>query len=90
MRPDLAAGHSLGQYSALICYGAISLYDGFKLISRRAKAMCSVKRKGVLCAIIGGELQIVIEVCRQISDESGLVAVALYMASMSRVSKMFQ
>lgn len=78
VRPDLVAGHSLGQYSALICCGALSLYDGFKLISRRAKAMCGVRRKGVLCAIIGSELQTVIEICSRTSDASGLVTVALY------------
>lgn len=78
VRPDVVAGHSLGQYSALMCSGVLSLYDGFRLISHRAQAMGKIRHQGALCAVIGCEYPTVQEICRQISDENGSVSVALF------------
>lgn len=78
VRPDIVAGHSLGQYSALMCSGVLSLYDGFRLISHRAQAMGKIRRQGALCAVIGSKFQTVQEICRQISDDNGSVSVALF------------
>ena len=61
--PDLVAGHSLGQYSALICSGALPLYDGFSLVAYRAKVMSEVKNKGKLCALLGLNAETVEKIC---------------------------
>lgn len=72
IRPDLVAGHSLGQYSALICSGVLSLYDGFSLVAYRAKIMSEVKRKGKLCALVGLDSETVEKICADTGCEIAL------------------
>jgi len=68
--PDMTAGHSLGEFSALVCAGALSFEDGLKLIVQRANAMqkaCEMN-PSTMAAIVGLEDQIIEEVCASIDD----------------------
>ncbi len=65
-RPAYMAGHSLGEYSALVASGALSLEEGLSLLSQRAKHMAEAGRRteGTLAAIIGLEESAVLDICR--------------------------
>ena len=78
--PTMVAGHSLGEFSALVAAGAISFEDGVKLVSARANAMqkaCEAN-PGLMAAIIGLPDEKVEEVCSQISAEGEVVVAANY------------
>jgi [acyl-carrier-protein] S-malonyltransferase len=64
-RPAFMAGHSLGEYSALVASGALSLEDGFLLIRERARLMqhASTIEKGGMAAILGSDEAIVDALC---------------------------
>lgn len=64
-RPDMVAGHSLGEFSALVEAGALSFEDGLRLVSLRAQAMqkCCEKVPGSMAAIIGLPDNVIEEVC---------------------------
>jgi [acyl-carrier-protein] S-malonyltransferase len=66
-RPAYMAGHSLGEYSALVAAGALSLEDGLRLLSRRAELMAEAGKQtqGTLAAIIGLEESAVLDICRE-------------------------
>lgn len=69
--PDMTAGHSLGEFSALVAAGALSFEDGLKLVARRADAMqkaCEMN-PSTMAAILGLEDAKVEEVCAGITDE---------------------
>ncbi|MBR0223389.1 MAG: ACP S-malonyltransferase [Bacteroidales bacterium] len=65
IRPDMVAGHSLGEFSALVAAGALDFEDGLKLVAARAFAMqrCCEAVPGTMAAIIGGEASVIEEVC---------------------------
>lgn len=70
-RPDMVAGHSLGEFSALVAAGALSFEDGLRLVSKRALAMqaaCEL-RPSTMAAVLGLEDAKVVEVLAQIEDE---------------------
>jgi [acyl-carrier-protein] S-malonyltransferase len=76
-KPDMVAGHSLGEFSALVANGALSFEDGLKLVSQRAQAMqkaCEIK-PSTMAAVLGLEDNIVEEVCDAIH---GVVVAANY------------
>lgn len=76
-KPDMTAGHSLGEFSALVAAGALSFEEGLKLVSKRAMAMqkaCEVK-PSTMAAIIALPDSKVEEVC---SGIEGIVAPANY------------
>lgn len=78
--PAMVAGHSLGEFSALVAAGAISFEDGVKLVAARANAMqkaCEAN-PGLMAAIIGLPDEKVEEVCSQISVEGEVVVAANY------------
>ena len=78
--PAMVAGHSLGEFSALVAVGAISFEDGVKLVAARANAMqkaCEAN-PGLMAAIIGLPDEKVEEVCAQISAEGEVVVAANY------------
>lgn len=78
--PAMVAGHSLGEFSALVAAGAISFEDGVKLVAARANAMqkaCGAN-PGLMAAIIGLPDEKVEEVCSQISAEGEVVVAANY------------
>ena len=76
-KPDMVAGHSLGEFSALVAAGALSFEDGLKLVAARANAMQKAceKNPGTMAAIIGLPDEKVEEVCATVSKE-GKVCVA--------------
>ena len=76
-KPDMVAGHSLGEFSALVAAGALSFEEGLKLVSARAQAMqkaCEM-RPSTMAAIIALPDEKVEEVCAGIDD---IVAPANY------------
>ena len=67
-KPDMTAGHSLGEFSALVAAGALSFYDGLTLVSKRAQAMqkaCELN-PSTMAAIIGMEDAVIEQVCSEI------------------------
>ena len=75
--PDMAAGHSLGEFSALTACGALSFEDGLSLVSKRAQAMqaaCDVI-KGTMAAVLALADDVVEQVCQ---DMDGIVVAANY------------
>ena len=70
-KPDMVAGHSLGEFSALVANKTLAFEDGLKLVSKRALAMqkaCEVE-PSTMAAIIGLGDNVVEEVCASIEDE---------------------
>jgi [acyl-carrier-protein] S-malonyltransferase len=71
VQPDMVAGHSLGEFSALVSNKALSFEDGLKLVFKRALAMqraCEIN-PSTMAAIIGLDDQKVEEVCASIKEE---------------------
>ena len=69
-KPKACAGHSLGEFSALVASEALSFEDGLKLVSIRANAMQEAcqKTNGTMAAILGLENKIVEDVCNEIDE----------------------
>lgn len=74
-RPSHLAGHSLGEYSALVAAGAISLRDAAHLVRIRGQAMQDAAPEGVgaMAAVLGAEDALVEEVCREVSGDHVVV-----------------
>ncbi|WP_113923116.1 ACP S-malonyltransferase [Cognataquiflexum aquatile] len=69
--PDMVAGHSLGEFSALVANGTLAFEDGLKLVYQRALAMqeaCEINPSG-MAAILGLEDEKVEEICASIKEE---------------------
>ncbi len=77
LHPDGAAGHSLGEYSALVASNAIQFYDAIKLVRARGKAMqqAGIDNPGTLAAIVGLNPAKVEELCKEAST-AGIVQCA--------------
>lgn len=78
--PDMVAGHSLGEFSALVAAGAMTFEDGLKLVYARAMAMqkaCEVA-PSTMAAIIGLPDESIEQVCTEISKEGNVVVPANY------------
>lgn len=70
-KPDMVAGHSLGEFSALCYAGALSFEDGLTLVSKRAMAMqkaCDIQ-PGTMAAVVGAADELVDGVCKSIENE---------------------
>ena len=77
-KPEMTAGHSLGEFSALVAAGALSFEDGLKLVYARAMAMqkaCEAA-PSTMSAIIALPDEKVEEICTQVTKETGEVVVA--------------
>lgn len=75
--PDMVAGHSLGEFSALVANGTISFDDALKLVAVRASAMqkaCKVK-PSTMAAILGLADEKVEMICEQVQNDTGEVVV---------------
>lgn len=70
-KPSMVAGHSLGEFSALVVNGALSFEDGLKLVSKRAIAMQKAceQNPSTMAAILGLDDKVVEEICASIKDE---------------------
>ncbi len=69
-KPDMVAGHSLGEFSALVANGTLSFEDGLKLVAKRADAMqkaCEME-ESTMAAILGLDDAVVEKICNSISD----------------------
>ncbi|MES2543963.1 MAG: ACP S-malonyltransferase [Bacteroidota bacterium] len=76
-RPEMVAGHSLGEFSALVASGALSFEDGLRLVSQRAMAMqkaCEIK-PSTMAAVLNLDDKIVEDICASID---GVVVAANY------------
>lgn len=76
-KPDMVAGHSLGEFSALVANGTLNFEDGLQLVSQRAMAMqkaCEIK-PSTMAAVLGLEDAVVETIC---ADTEGIVVPANY------------
>ena len=76
-RPDMAAGHSLGEFSALAAAGVFSFEEGLRLVQARAEEMqkCCEKTPGTMAAVIGLAAETVERIC---AETEGVVVPANY------------
>ena len=76
-QPAMVAGHSLGEFSALVANGTLPFEDGLKLVSQRAQAMQKAcdSTEGTMAAVLGLENEIVEQTCESID---GIVVAANY------------
>jgi [acyl-carrier-protein] S-malonyltransferase len=77
VKPEMVAGHSLGEFSALVANGVLSFEDGLKLVSIRAQAMqkaCEMQ-PSTMAAVLGLDDAKVEEVCAAVAAETGEVVV---------------
>ena len=74
LQPDASAGHSLGEYSALVSSNSIQFYDAVKLVRIRGQAMqkAGLENPGTMAAVIGLEPSVVTECCNEAS-KAGIV-----------------
>lgn len=83
VEPDVAAGHSLGEYSALAAVGALSFEDGLRVVRRRGTLMAEAgsRRPGTMAAIMGADDEDVEDACKEATDAGeGVVQTANYNA----------
>ena len=76
-QPTLVAGHSLGEYTALVCAGAIDFAEAVKLVKRRAELMQQAVPvgDGAMAAILGLDDETVVSVCRDAEEGQVIQAV---------------
>ncbi|MBR4995761.1 MAG: ACP S-malonyltransferase [Alistipes sp.] len=77
IKPDAVAGHSLGEFSAMVAAGAMSFEDGLRLVAKRAAAMqqCCENNPGGMAAILAMDDEKVEQIC---SEVDGVVVAANY------------
>ena len=78
--PDMVAGHSLGEFSALTAAGALSFEDGLTLVYKRALAMqkaCEMQQS-TMAAVLGLDDKCVEDICKEINDNGDIVVAANY------------
>lgn len=76
LRPDMVAGHSLGEYSALVACGALHFEDALVLVSKRAQAMqrACEQQPGTMAAVLGMADERVDELCQSHKGDGVVVA----------------
>ena len=79
IRPDVTAGHSIGEYAALVAARSMSYEQGIRLVRRRAELMQEAGKRhpGTMAAVIGLEADDVLAACMR-ADDVGIVDVANY------------
>jgi [acyl-carrier-protein] S-malonyltransferase len=73
---DMAAGHSLGEYSALVAAGALTFEDGLKLVRLRGELMqqAGIENPGTMAAIVGLDSKTINDLCAEISADEHVQA----------------
>lgn len=86
-QPALMAGHSLGEYSALVCAGVLDFQEAVKLVELRGQAMQSAvpAGTGAMFAIIGLDNDAIIQACQQAQAETGEIVSAVNFNSPGQV-----
>lgn len=76
IRPGWVAGHSLGEYTALVCAEALAFADGLRLVAERGRLMQEAvpEGQGAMAAILGLEDHIVVNLCHSLSSDENVVA----------------
>ncbi len=76
---DIAAGHSLGEYSALVSVGALKFADAVRIVNKRGQFMQEAVPvgEGSMAAVLGMESEKIAEVCRSVAAETGEVVQAV-------------
>ncbi len=80
--PAWMAGHSLGEYTALVCAESLAFPDAVRLVAQRGRLMQTAvpEGKGAMAAILGLEDHVVVGICNQVREADGLVAAANFNA----------
>jgi len=75
IRPDIVAGHSLGEYSALVAADALDFSDAVRLVRKRGQYMQEAVPlgEGAMAAVMGLNREAIIEICKKISLDFGIV-----------------
>lgn len=75
LAPDMVAGHSLGEYSALAAAGAISYEDGLEVVQLRGELMASADddRPGTMAAVLGMDHDTVQDLCDEVNAQNGVL-----------------
>ncbi|MDR2024158.1 MAG: ACP S-malonyltransferase [Hungatella sp.] len=81
MKPDIVMGHSLGQFSALVASGVMTMETVFQIICKRAELMSEISVDGSLSTVIGLNYNKVSAVCHMVSVENETVSIALHNTS---------
>lgn len=77
-KPDIVAGHSLGEFSALVACGAVKFEDALKIVRRRGELMqrAGEDNPGTMAAVIGMDDDVVERICKQATEEVGKEVIA--------------
>ena len=78
LRPDMVAGHSLGEFSALVAAQVLRFEDALRLVAQRAQAMQAAcqEQPGTMAAILGLDDDTTVRICQQITDAGDVVVAA--------------
>lgn len=80
LQPSMVAGHSLGEFSALVAAGVLSFAEALPLVARRAQAMQAAcqEQPGTMAAILGLADEVVEQGCREVAEAGEVVVAANY------------
>lgn len=77
LKPNMTAGHSLGEFTALTYAGVISFEDGIQIVRKRGQLMqeAGIKNPGAMAAVIGMDDEKVIEICKNASGKTTFIVI---------------
>ncbi|SMO63573.1 ACP S-malonyltransferase [Melghirimyces algeriensis] len=76
LKPKVAAGHSLGEYSALVCNGTLSFSDALRIVKRRGELM--QQAKGVMISVFHNNFRWMEQICDEMLQQGYLISIACY------------
>ena len=78
IKPDIVLGHSLGQYSAFVAAGVLTMEQVFQLVEKRAELMAQCQKEGMLCSVLGLNFKQVDFICKEVDPSQKELVVALH------------